>query len=65
MYVNFFGNHWWCEYCNCPCDDGGYVDGKWACIACIDRMEEEEKEREQNRNRLIAKFGRKEDENNG
>lgn len=40
MYVNFFGNHWWCEYCNCPCDDGGIVNGKWACISCIEKMEE-------------------------
>lgn len=48
--AKFYGNHWWCEYCNSPCDDGGILDGKWACISCIDR--------EENRKRLIQKFSK-------
>ena len=26
----------WCNYCHCPCDDGGIVNGKWYCIGCLD-----------------------------
>jgi len=30
--------HWWCNGCQCPCDDGGLLNGKWYCIECLDKM---------------------------
>lgn len=33
-------NHWWCNGCQSPCDDGGMLNGKWYCVECFDKIYE-------------------------